>query len=831
MPDNHYAIVIGLQSYPLLGDPPPSDLQGPGADAAAVREWLADPKGGGLPDKNIRTILSMGDDWKSPPSAAPTTDQVESAFFWLDGLASANNDGKVGERFYMYVSGHGCAKSRREACLLTGNASAKTVKANICPIAWIDWLRDANYFREFVLWMDCCTARQVFAIPSAAPLNPVHVQTAPGSAFVAVAARHGLKALEKAIPEDGGRWHGVFTWNLLQGLRGAATDEYNNVTSQSLSKWLKHAQLDWLNSTERADPDNATEPDFVENDTLIFAHDVKPIEFDVTLTVKGAAGETKVALWGGRPPTLIADATIKPEGSLFKLSPGFYLASSETGLRHGFAVTRSSTIELDEHGPAPTPSGGSFSLKIDPGNIAVEVQLFDSNFVLVQKCTGALLAPQLQCGLYKIHLQDGRKIIEKVVLLDRNWPPPVEAGLESVAATPPANMLPQFPPITSAAPLPSTETTHEYHQSAVRDAESRKDIDIGSGAELTIISRIYSSGVQTDIHQSPWRDVKIFSGERQIADLETDGQADTAADPIVTCTLSLPPGVYELRYPLNREIHVAQTLVLPPGGWRLEAYLLRYSKDVWARPVVTLLMRRIGAAWGTDEDLTVQKALVALADKRIVTEGEFIDSLCDRYDDPIAAIVGAHLLHIASKQNGEIRPKRLNGVIARLRQMVGDRHPDVEALSLFCPDESLRAKSPVEAAPMFERSWSLLIGESYDASDLVPLELWKKVNATVFAPPYFCWTTDKALKEEALTAQAKNFAGVRAIETAATEQGYFARLRSWTQRLIAGKSALKAIEQQNWLKSRLSDRAKSLGLPAEALKAITDAQKNKSSDS
>lgn len=800
-----------------------------------MHKWLVDPKGGELPEKNVKTILSKSVDWQSPPAPAPTTDQVDGAFLWLDELAlassAANKGRRVGERLYMYVSGHGCAKSRREACLLTGNARPNHAKANICPIAWIDWLRDANYFREFVLWIDCCTARQVFAIPSAAPLTPMHVQTAPGSAFVAVAARHGLKALEKAIPEDCGRWHGVFTWNLLQGLRGAAADQFNNVTSQSLAKWLKHAQLGWLDSTERADPDNATEPDFVESDPLILARGVKPIEFDLTLAVMGAAVDTRVEIWGGHPPRLLADANIEPAGSLFKLEPGFYIASSKTGLRHGFDVTRSSTIQLEEQGPLPTQSGGPFSLTIDPGNIAVEIQLFDSNFVLVQKCTGALFAPQLQYGLYKIYLQDGRKIIEKVVLLDRNWPPPAESGLESAAATPPASMLPQFPPITSAAPLPNTRTTHEYHQSAVLNAEERKDIDIGSGAELTIVSRIYSSGALPDALQSPWRDVRIYSGEQRIADLKTDGKVDTAGDPIVTCTLSLAPGVYELRYPLNREIHVAQTLVLPPGGWRQEAYLLRYPKDAWARPVVTLLMRRIGAAWGTDEDLIVQKALVALADKRTITEGEFIDSLCDRYDDPIAAIVGAHLLHIASQQNGEIRPKRLNGVISRLRQMVGDRHPDVEALSLFCPDESLRAKSPVGAAPMFERSWSLLIGESYDASDLVPLELWKKVNATVLAPPYFCWTTDNALREEVLTAQVKNFTGVRAIETTAPDESYFTRLRSWTQSLISGKSASKENEEHNWLKSRLSDRARSLGFPADALKAITDAQKKKGSDS
>jgi len=84
MPPDHYAVVIGISSYPKLGDPPPADLKGPGVDADSVVTWLTGP--GGVPPKNISLIRSS--DCNSPPDAAPTRDDIhEKTFLWLDKLA------------------------------------------------------------------------------------------------------------------------------------------------------------------------------------------------------------------------------------------------------------------------------------------------------------------------------------------------------------------------------------------------------------------------------------------------------------------------------------------------------------------------------------------------------------------------------------------------------------------------------------------------------------------------------------------------------------------------------------------------------------------------
>jgi hypothetical protein len=327
-----------------------------------------------------------------------------------------------------------------------------------------------------------------------------------------------------------------------------------------------------------------------------------------------------------------------------------------------------------------------------------------------------------------------------------------------------------------------------------------------------------------------------------VADLNATGQFYPNGDPVGICVLSLSPGAYELRYSIGGGAHVAQSLVLPPGGWRLEAYLLRYGDSASARPAITVLMRRIGGPWGTPEDVQMQKALVALADERPIAEGELMELLLEKFDNPVAAIVGAHLLLISAERAGAKPPERLNQVVTRLRALVGNEHPDVEALSLVCPNANLRAAHPVLVPPVFERSWRLLVGESYDRSDLIPLPLWQRVNASLLAPPYFCWSPDEEVRQDFLAAQAESaFGRVSATQPPSPTSprpparpraapwswsGMLELLRSRVGRQVVrgdlvGNITEAALESRE-LRSRLVARAKTLGLPSVALNALQE---------
>ena len=211
--------------------------------------------------------------------------------------------------------------------------------------------------------------RQVLTQPTPPPLDPIGTNTAPGPSFVAFAASRPLKAVEKQIPEDGQNWHGIFTWNLLQGLRGAARNSRGNVTGSSLANWLRQAQLGWLDDADRRSPDISKEPAILDEDeSLILARNVPPLQFDVVLRFPATVPPGVPArLWSGTPPAPGADFLVDPNGVKLKLQPGFYLAEVKAGgLRHGFTVTRSRDITLSEQGPGPLQTAESFTLRSTP---------------------------------------------------------------------------------------------------------------------------------------------------------------------------------------------------------------------------------------------------------------------------------------------------------------------------------------------------------------------------------------------------------------------------------------------------------------------------------
>lgn len=841
MPSDHFAIVIGLKSYPRLGDPPPSDLEGPENDAKLVAGWLTDPVGGGLPDTNVTTIVSK--DCNSPPSAAPTPADVNKAIRWLDDLADKNQKAgrgrKVGARLYIYVSGHGCAPKPRQGCLLTGDAALNEISSNICPIEWIDWLQSANYFREYVLWQDCCTDRQIFTVPSAAPFKPLFASNPAGPAFIALAAPYGLRAVEKPVPDDADKWHGVFTWSLVQGLRGAAADANGTVTSQSLTNWLRHAQYGWLDDADRNTVGVAAEPDFVDNDPLTFGTGLSPILFDVTLRIPGAPAPIVTRIWSGSPPAVVNQTAVGADGVAIKLRSGLYLADTDTGFRHGFSVMRNGVVDLTDKGPAVGAHPGPCALRIDPGDPAADIILFDGDLDVVDRNTGKRELPALRPGLYKIRIRVGRKLVEQVVLLDRDWPPdpgPPAAG--PVVEAPASLPLPPMPQIISAAPLPGTRMARIDQADAVRDALKSVE-DPQHTAEILIASRLFSGegGAPND---AGWSAVSLnTTTQTTVADLAKDPlPAARTADPIVARNIAVSPGNYEIHFRIGEGAQLGLSLIVPPGGWRMESYFLRYGSS--PKPALTLLMRRIGAPWGNDADVAMQKALVALADERPVGDGELIEQLLGTFDNPLAMIVGAHLLLIAGEKAGSPVPARLNEIVTRLRAIVGDNHSDVQSLSRLCPDAALRAVGPIVAPPTFERSWRILIRESFEHPELIPVDLWRRANASLPYPPYLCWATDAAVQSAYLEAQAKQIARYETPAVAPPPAPSWAgavlgHVSAWVgaglDMIMRRHEAVPAdlgdaIVRIDAIRRRMNANAMRIGIPAAALEALKELQQN-----
>jgi hypothetical protein len=318
---NHHdhAVVIGIRRYSDSSNNNRwiTDLKGPDNDAEAVAKWLRDPDGGGLPTDNVKVARSA--DYPNPfeREVGPHQRAVHDAFTLIAKHPRQAYGGQyTGRRLYIYISGHGHAQTRNQAALLTADAEWEDPRSVLIN-SWLDWFWHEARFQQFVLWADCCATR----VPPAAAAFSVcsrRRRNAPnagnGLLFEAFAAPFGLKAVERRMDEDG-KCHGVFTWALLKGLKGAAARD-GKITSYTLRDYLNQSMVGFMRDDQKVAGIVATEPAF----GTVNLFDIKNVPeqdwplFSVTLHFPISAVGKYAAIGSAafRPPTLEATLT-KPE--------------------------------------------------------------------------------------------------------------------------------------------------------------------------------------------------------------------------------------------------------------------------------------------------------------------------------------------------------------------------------------------------------------------------------------------------------------------------------------------------------------------------------------
>jgi hypothetical protein len=175
------------------------------------------------------------------------------------------SDGRIGRRFYLYVSGHGCGFERHRGALFTANAD-DTDRDHFYVPSYFNWLVDAALFEQYVLWFDACSTSDWLGTPKLAGLRPIKRAKAPhGREMIAHAARFYLKAAENTI---GGEPHSIFTYTLLEGLEGAAIEPNTGaVTTSSLRRYLINHMRRHMTPEQLLDTSNfSQEPDFATVD-------------------------------------------------------------------------------------------------------------------------------------------------------------------------------------------------------------------------------------------------------------------------------------------------------------------------------------------------------------------------------------------------------------------------------------------------------------------------------------------------------------------------------------------------------------------------------------
>jgi hypothetical protein len=745
-----YAVVVGIAHYPgLTADGATADLDGPDNDAESVHEWLTSPAGGRIPPANIKLIKSSDFSPPDPLDPQPAVGKVEQALKWIEQQTRTAS----GDRLYLYFSGHGFSPVLEEGALFTAEAT-QVSPSYVYAHDWLRWFRKAQRFREFVLWMDCCMNYQQ-SIPVNAPnMRPEIRNGVPGPAFIAVAAQT-KSALEDRMSD--GLVHGVFTWTLLQALRAGASDERGRVTGESLKNFLHTSMPEFLPERVKTSAVVDLQPFIRADDGMVFLRLAARPKYPVHLTLPASTVGEEIRIWGGRPHTRLAADIVTDAGWTGDLVRGLYLAEVPAArLRHGFQVTGTGGVsqQIQQQGPPVVPAQGSelFELDITTKNAASTITVVDHNFQRVITDTGEIHERDMP-GVYKVRVEIGRDVgttSEEILLLDRD--------VDRAAMSSPA--------LPSPAPLPGSAFTHESHAELFAGTALRSLAFPGqSAAIVSVLSRYWtdaSNANRPTEFADPMQGLDFLDNKgTRVPLIEMGGNHDSSlVDPVAVWEDEVQPGVHFLRLTLDNG-RMLEGSVVACSGWITQISLQRFPSPLdqtqlsGSSPLdVAVFMRRPGQEVPpTDQDSVTEGARLALAQGRNLLSSRHGNKLqkllLDDYDDPIAAIIGSHLLLMALDADPARNPKqakRFDAAVARLQELIGARHPDVAALSLRCAEPSLRAGEPFTAPPMFDRSWQLITEASYRNPELVPTGLWDRVHASTSIGPFFVWAADDATR-------------------------------------------------------------------------------------
>lgn len=841
-----YAIVVGVSKYPGLGeeqDPSSADLKASHRDAEAVAAWLVDPNGGGLPENNVKKFLTDDSLEQNANNASPKAEEIRIAFRSFIDLANRNrNRGeglKVGRRLYIYMSGHGFSPRMGQGALYTANAIPLDASHSYAS-GWIEWFADNHYFEEYVLWMDCCMDRNLSTL-----LEPVFGRSASsggaGKHFLAFAACSSEKTVERPIAEANGEIHGVFTWALLSGLRGAASDSSGTVRSESLRNYLLDEMRRYLTPEDLNNTLISKQPDVITLKDILFVTNPEPGLNKVDIKPPPGYNGGPVILWGGNPlesnNIATGDSSISTD-----LSTGLYFVEiPELGVRHGFEINSPQTIKIPPrtpgYGPPPKVEPPASVVERIPVHLNVKnaaTEIFVINNKLKEICLerGGLHG-RFDFGIYKLKARAGRDVQETIIILDR----PLEFTLEdnSFLQQVPGLEL-RAPRIETALPINNQFLSHEYHADAAKAFHAiglyRSPLLFGSAmwppstAEIRIMARIWNSKSNAINKNLDWNKVQLCREDGLVVSDLSEFQPETPQgigdDPFLRARIEVIPGTYFLRKQRSDGRVFEQSLIASPG-WAVEAYLVTVPTETGDESGssferVAVAMRALDSniryydnahSESSDLDTTIEAARIALADERTILNANLEALLFGKFMNPIAGIVGAHLLIIeADKQNNPFRLSLLDEVVPNLRILLGGHHPDVEAISLRCPRTELRANAPFRDIPMFDKSWRLMVEASQGNPMLVPAGLWGRMQAATSSGGLLLWAGDQASRN----------AHMVQIERWKTESEQYAAEFAHRGGLAGGASEEIGSSGPQTAFSR--DAAARIGIPAAAFDAL-----------
>jgi len=215
--ENDYAVVVGIENYPDL--PAATHAE---RDAAAMKGFF---RALGVPERNI--ILLTG-------SRATKSGLEKTIEDWLPNNVSEKS------RVYFYYSGHGAPDPKTGgAYLLPADGDPQYLARTGYPLKQLYFQLGQLKAKSVLVALDSCFSgaggRSVLAKGTRPLVGKVDTAVQAEGKISVISASAGDQ-ISGANDEAG---YGLFTYNLLQGLNGAAKDAQGRVTLKSLYGYVK----------------------------------------------------------------------------------------------------------------------------------------------------------------------------------------------------------------------------------------------------------------------------------------------------------------------------------------------------------------------------------------------------------------------------------------------------------------------------------------------------------------------------------------------------------------------------------------------------------------
>ncbi|MBI2790046.1 MAG: caspase family protein [Elusimicrobia bacterium] len=215
--NDDYAVIIGIEHYPDLPAAAYAER-----DAVAAKSFI---RALGVPERNI-VLLTGG--------RATKTGMEKTIEAWLPNNVSEKS------RVYVYYSGHGAPDTKTgEAYLMPSDGDPQYLAQTGYPLKRLYSKLGELKTKSVLVALDSCFSgaggRSVLAKGTRPLVGKVDMEVQTQGKVSVIAASAGDQI--SGVNDDAG--YGLFTYNFLQGLNGAAKDAQGRVTLQSLYGYLK----------------------------------------------------------------------------------------------------------------------------------------------------------------------------------------------------------------------------------------------------------------------------------------------------------------------------------------------------------------------------------------------------------------------------------------------------------------------------------------------------------------------------------------------------------------------------------------------------------------